>query len=51
MAQTFKKIPQSCDLVKSEKFPCGCTLEWDGKKVTVNICEWHSKETRKLKPR
>jgi hypothetical protein len=35
--------------VKSERFPCGCSLEWDGKKATVNICEWHQNETRKLK--
>ncbi len=35
--------------VKPERFPCGCSLEWDGKKATVNICEWHQNETRKLK--
>jgi hypothetical protein len=35
--------------VKPERFPCGCSIEWDGKKPVVNICEWHRKETRKLK--
>jgi hypothetical protein len=35
--------------MKSENFPCGCALEWDGQKVTVNICEFHRNETKKLK--
>jgi hypothetical protein len=36
-------------LMKSERFPCGCFIEWDGKKVAVNICEWHRTETKRLK--
>jgi hypothetical protein len=35
--------------MKPERFLRGCAVEWDGKKVTVNICEFHQNETKKLK--
>ncbi len=35
--------------MKPERFLCGCAVEWDGKKVTANICEFHQNETKKLK--
>ena len=31
------------------KVPLWLLPEWDGKKVTVNICDWHRNETKKLK--
>ena len=47
--ENLNKTSNHHKLVKSERFLCGCAVEWDGKKVTVNICEFHRNETKKLK--
>jgi hypothetical protein len=44
-----KKTSNDHKLMKPERFLCGCAVEWDGKKVTFNICEFHQNETKKLK--
>jgi hypothetical protein len=41
--------PSFIEALKPERFDCGCSLEWDGEKVSVKICEWHRNETKKLK--
>lgn len=40
-------------LVQSQRFPCGCVLEWDGKALDQFVCDWHRKKYQEaygLKP-
>ncbi|HXV45664.1 MAG TPA: hypothetical protein VD736_03225 [Nitrososphaera sp.] len=39
--------------MRSQKFPCGCVLEWDGKALDLVVCHRHRKEYQEaygLKP-